>query len=615
MKDRGGSTRTQESVFSSMFSSRRIILAACAALLAAASLLFLGSCEQEPIGPGPNELGGLWRDGSAAHQLSCVWAASDSAVFAGGDKGAIYRCDGSTWTLTQIATDHGVEALWGRSPSDVYAGVTDWGGQNLLHFDGHEWFPVDTGSDAPPNDLWGDDTGHLFAVCSNTILHFDGTSWSNETLPTPPDQWLRAIWGVSLSDIFVVGSEGVILHFDGAEWTSMESPTSVGLYDVWGTSSTDVYAVGRKTIIHFDGMSWQVVFQSENAALELRGIAGTGPDHVVAVGHDDADGVVITYDGVAWTTTLRAEWRGPFNDISAATDGTMIAVGYREMVVHYDGASWEFVNPGLYTNLNAIWGTGPGNLLVAADDGAIFHFNGTFWWPTIVSKESYSMNAIWGSAERDVFAVGDAGTIAHFDGSTWEPMASGVSVNLHGVWGSGPGDVYAVGNDSTILHFDGANWSRVAHGIEFQPWDIWGASSRNVFVIGADGAIVHFDGAAWRKMASYPQQVLFDIWGVSGDAVFVVGADGTILFYNGSSWQRMQGGDLKTLTAVWGTSFDNVFAASFEGDILHFDGVRWKPMSFWPIWFDANLWGLWGSSPSHVIAVGNWGRILRYDGE
>ena len=74
----------------------------------------------------------------------------------------------------------------------------------------------------------------------------------------------------------------------------------------------------------------------------------------------------------------------------------------------------------------------------------------------------------------------------------------------------------------------------------------------------------------------------------------------------------MGGGELRTLTAVWGTSFDDVFAASFEGDILHFDGVLWTPAFFDET---TNFWGLWASSPSNVVAVGDWGRIYRYRGE
>jgi hypothetical protein len=74
----------------------------------------------------------------------------------------------------------------------------------------------------------------------------------------------------------------------------------------------------------------------------------------------------------------------------------------------------------------------------------------------------------------------------------------------------------------------------------------------------------------------------------------------------------MNGAGLRTLTVVWGTSFDNVYAASVEGNIFHFDGVFWSQM-----FHDegVNLWSMWGSSPTDIVAVGDWGAILRYSEE
>ena len=57
-------------------------------------------------------------------------------------------------------------------------------------------------------------------------------------------QELRAAWGTSRTDVFAVGQAGTILHYDGARWSAMASGTSQWLYGVWGTSSTNVYAAG-----------------------------------------------------------------------------------------------------------------------------------------------------------------------------------------------------------------------------------------------------------------------------------------------------------------------------------------------------------------------------------
>ncbi|MDY7018536.1 MAG: hypothetical protein SU899_00440, partial [Chloroflexota bacterium] len=82
----------------------------------------------------------------------------------------------------------------------------------------------------------------------------DGWEWQN---PLPQGNLLRDIWGTSSTDVFAVGGGGVILHYDGISWTLMNSGTTYDLYGVWGNSSNDVFAVGDTgTILHYDGTSW-----------------------------------------------------------------------------------------------------------------------------------------------------------------------------------------------------------------------------------------------------------------------------------------------------------------------------------------------------------------------
>ena len=57
---------------------------------------------------------------------------------------------------------------------------------------------------------------------------------------------LRGVWGTSPTDVYAVGSRGTILHYDGTDWSAMVSPVDLeSLNDVWGTSSDDIYAVGQ----------------------------------------------------------------------------------------------------------------------------------------------------------------------------------------------------------------------------------------------------------------------------------------------------------------------------------------------------------------------------------
>ena len=56
---------------------------------------------------------------------------------------------------------------------------------------------------------------------------------------------LYGVWGSSGSDVFAVGGNGTILHYNGSAWSSMTSGTTNNLLGVWGSSGSDVFAVGE----------------------------------------------------------------------------------------------------------------------------------------------------------------------------------------------------------------------------------------------------------------------------------------------------------------------------------------------------------------------------------
>ena len=64
---------------------------------------------------------------------------------------------------------------------------------------------------------------------------------------------LGEVWGSSGSDVFAVGGGGFILHYNGTSWTAMDRITSNDLSGVWGSSGSDVFAVGfgGGTILHY----------------------------------------------------------------------------------------------------------------------------------------------------------------------------------------------------------------------------------------------------------------------------------------------------------------------------------------------------------------------------
>jgi len=63
---------------------------------------------------------------------------------------------------------------------------------------------------------------------------------------SPTTTQLNDVWGSSSSDIFAVGDYSTILHYDGSAWSAMNygATNSISLFGVWGSSGSDVFAVG-----------------------------------------------------------------------------------------------------------------------------------------------------------------------------------------------------------------------------------------------------------------------------------------------------------------------------------------------------------------------------------
>ena len=89
--------------------------------------------------------------------------------------------------------------------------------------------------------------------------------WQN---PLPQGNSLSCVWGSSGSDVFAMGNSNAILHYDGSNWSSMSGGTSNVLEGVWGNSGRDVFAVGYivsyspdgggGTILHYDGSNVEI---------------------------------------------------------------------------------------------------------------------------------------------------------------------------------------------------------------------------------------------------------------------------------------------------------------------------------------------------------------------
>jgi hypothetical protein len=359
----------------------------------------------EAVGAHQVALGGLasncWVEGDNPRAVTVGAGATVGVAFA-----VSCLAPSELWTPMSSGTSKWLRSVSGSSATNVFAaGNTDachvylCGESSILHYDGARWTTQYTHSGGVLA-LWAAPDGQAFALGEGEqpapILHYDGQRWAPMAVQPPPlsdpqSATLRAIWGTSATDVFAVGSwfdgihvNGYAVHYDGTRWTRMDlgAVEFLRLSDVWGSSPTDVYAVGQ--LVPYDSPP------------------------------EDDRAVILHYDGHTWSEVLR--------------DGS-VAFAY-------------------------IWGTSATDVYATGSsgpNGAVWHYNGSGWSPMPIPATT-PLGPIWGSSSSDIYVLGrDAGKIWHYDGSTWNRIETGSGKFLSDVWGSSATDVFAVGIDGTIL--------------------------------------------------------------------------------------------------------------------------------------------------------------------
>jgi len=305
-----------------------------------------------------------------------------------------------------------------------------------------------TGSTPGTNTVLASVSGATDVAFSITTVAAGTIVWSSIPMDT-----LRGVWGTSASDVWAVGYHGALKHFNGTSWTNFTSGTTEPLIGVWGTSPSNVWIVGglNGTILHYDGASWSSAFERGQRGA-LFGVWGGSASDVWVVGNVDS---VFHYNGTTWsnvatiTPTIFGMWGNTASDIWA--------VGYSPAppapfgtIFHYDGATWSGVYPGTTQGLSGVWGTSASDVWATGAGGVIVHYNGTSW-SSVTSPPSQGLVSVWAASASDAWAVGYGGAIVHYNGTSWSNVTSGTNQDLFGVWGSSGSDIWAVGT-AGLLH-------------------------------------------------------------------------------------------------------------------------------------------------------------------
>jgi hypothetical protein len=267
--------------------------------------------------------------------LLSVWGASATDVYTVGGplgntpyKGLVMHFDGSAWK--RIAVDHTDTYWWvhGSGPRDVWMSGSNG---RLSHWDGSAFKEYTSGTTATifgvfaasPTEAWavGGTPEKGTTAPNDVVLHFDGTSWTPEALPKALGRTYFKVWGTSLDDIYVVGEAGTIWHRAQGAWTlESDPPIAHGtLLTVHGCGPSEIYAVGGRDVLRFDGTAW-----AEEPVNLLNDVNGVSCGHLAPLVPGSSNvGVLIVGSGGLKERRVQGTWnddRGtkPYSDLHGA---------------------------------------------------------------------------------------------------------------------------------------------------------------------------------------------------------------------------------------------------------------------------------------------------------
>jgi len=296
------------------------------------------------------------------------------------------------------------------------------------------------------------------------ICSADRWCWAH---PRPTGIKLNRLWGTSPSDVWAVGEGGTILHFDGVRWSRIASGTTDSLVAIGGRAAGDAWAIGSgRTLLRLSGGAWQPV-----ALPELEN-------------EEELADLLVLPNGEAWIV-------GGSTKKSLANEDIVS----RCLIGHTDGGAagaWKLDEESECGPLGRVWGASPDD--VWADGGDVVHWNGRYLTVNpkqkpapIVGRHGYAsgwkLTLDWGG--------GGIGPLV-------DPHRPNTSPgDARDFWAWGPDDVWAISKDGGLMHFDGKRWSRGDAPVALRA--VAARAIDDVWAVGSHASLLHYDGRRWQS--------------------------------------------------------------------------------------------------------------------
>jgi len=201
----------------------------------------------------------------------------------------------SNETIPNVLIGWRSNALWGTSSKDYYVVGT---GGNIAHYNGSSWRKIESGTELPFQDIYGDGGEIIALASSHNYLGRKLYKIKNNTVTTVSDSGLYyvfgGLWFIKNKKYYIVG-DGVFekTTLDELSWNRYPIGFVASYYSnaINGVKMNDITIVGSYgDISHFNGKTWYEYKQLFNSQDELRGVDTKG-EIIVAVGDRYTGGI------------------------------------------------------------------------------------------------------------------------------------------------------------------------------------------------------------------------------------------------------------------------------------------------------------------------------------
>ncbi len=401
--------------------------------------------------------------------------------------------------------------------------------------------------------------GATGGTLSGVALSFNGTAWTQETLPSGISD-LTSISCVSATSCQAVGINlsstggaptGVALSYNGTAWTQETLPSGISdLTSISCVSATSCQAGGFGSsghdVLSWNGTSWAT--ESLPAGiLDVTGISCVSATSCQAVGgaftsSGSSSAAIVYFNGTAWKAETTPSGIGMLFGVSCASATSCEAVGSRfttnnspGVALSFDGTAWKADT--LPSGVSTLFGVscasatscqavGEAFTATSTTTGVALSFNGTAWTQETLPSGVSTLFGVSCVSATSCQAVGinlsstggaPTGVALSYNGTAWtqETLPSGVG-GLSGVSCVSATSCQAVGTSSTstgsttgvALSFNGTAWTQktLPSGVS----DLSGVSCISATSCqavgqgitstgGIAGVVLSFNGTAWTQ--------------------------------------------------------------------------------------------------------------------